>query len=121
MPQLCLKGWDAPPAGGPQERESKGSNFAWALPPDGDAFFVEPTSDGYDSQLCGCLETLEAQINRLGISTLMEQNLSNASGRARHMDRIDSDSIHGPDASFSRSCRTQWILQGATRTSNLRR
>ena len=107
MPQLCLKGWDAPPAGGPQERESKGSNFAWALPPDGDAFFVEPTSDGYDSQL-RCLETLEAQINRLGISTLMEQNLSNASGRARHMDRIDSDSIM---AQLSR--QLQQVLQDA--------
>lgn len=90
MPQLVLKGFDPPTD--EKEGTTIGSNFAYALPPDGDAFFVEPTSAGYDSQL-RCLETLEGQINRLGISTLMESNLTNASAKSKHMDRVDSDSI----------------------------
>lgn len=105
MPQLVLKGYD-PPA---DEKQGLpiGSNFAYALPPEGDAFFVEPTSAGYDSQL-RCLETLEGQINRLGISTLMESNLTNASARSKHMDRVDSDSIM---AGLSREL--QQVLQKA--------
>ena len=62
------------------------------LPPDGNAMYVEPTSDAYDSQL-KCLQTLEEQIRSLGVSVLAKQNVTNAAAEAKRLDRIDSDSI----------------------------
>jgi len=87
-PILVLKGFD----------EDQGRpiglsvNTAVLLPPDGDAFLVEPTSAAYDSQL-KCLQTLEEQISNLGISTLAKQNLTNVAAESKRLDRVDSDSI----------------------------
>ena len=67
-------------------------NTAVLLPPDGNAMYVEPTSDSYDSQL-KCLQTLEEQIRSLGVSVLAKQNVTNAAAEAKRLDRIDSDSI----------------------------
>ena len=66
-------------------------NTAVLLPPDGNAMYVEPTSDAYDSQL-KCLQTLEEQIRSLA-SVLAKQNVTNAAAEAKRLDRIDSDSI----------------------------
>ncbi|MFZ9261033.1 MAG: DUF4055 domain-containing protein [Limnohabitans sp.] len=88
LPVLVLKGFD------PDGNNDLGlsTNTAILLPPDGDAFLVEPTSNAYDSQL-KCLQTLEEQITSLGISTLAKQNLTNAAAEAKRLDRIDTDSI----------------------------
>jgi hypothetical protein len=88
QPVLVLKGFDED-TGRPI---GLSVNTAVLLPPDGDAFYVEPTADAYDSQL-KCLQTLEEQISSLGISTLAKQNLTNAAAEAKRLDRVDSDSI----------------------------
>ena len=88
QPILCLKGFD------PENNSDLGLsvNTAVLLPPDGDAMYVEPTSDAYDAQL-KCLQTLEEQIRSLGVSVLAKQNVTNAAAEAKRLDRIDSDSI----------------------------
>ena len=89
MPILTLKGFD------PDNNESSlglSVNTAILLPPDGDAAIVSPPSDAYNEQL-KCLQTLEAQISSLGISTLAKQNLTNTAAESKRLDRIDSDSI----------------------------
>lgn len=87
-PMLVLRGFD------PDTDVSLGIsvNTALALPPEGGAEWVQPTSDAFDSQL-KCLKELEDQISRLGINTLTQANLTNAAAEARRIDRIDSDSI----------------------------
>ena len=88
QPILCLQGFD------PDNATDLGLsvNTAVLLPPDGNAMYVEPTSDAYDSQL-KCLQTLEEQIRSLGVSVLAKQNVTNAAAEAKRLDRIDSDSI----------------------------
>ena len=88
QPIFCLKGFD------PDSSNELGLsvNTAVLLPPDGDAMYVEPTSDAYEAQL-KCLQTLEEQISSLGISTLAKQNITNAAAEAKRLDRIDTDSI----------------------------
>jgi hypothetical protein len=88
QPILVLKGFDED-SGRPI---GLSVNTAVLLPPDGDAMYVEPTADAYESQL-KCLQTMEDQISNLGISTLARQNLTNAAAEAKRLDRIDSDSI----------------------------
>ena len=88
QPILLLKGFD------PDDSTDLGLsiNTAVLLPPEGDGKYIEPTSDAYDSQL-QCLQTLEQQISQLGISTLAQQNITNAAAESKRLDRIDSDSI----------------------------
>ena len=88
QPILVLQGFD------PDSDSELGLsvNTAVLLPPDGSASYVQPTSDAYDSQLM-CLKELEKQIDTLGISTLAQQNITNAAAEAKRLDRIDSDSI----------------------------
>ena len=87
QPIFCLRG-STPRIHRPgPEREHRG-----AAPTDGDAMYVEPTSDAYDAQL-KCLQTLEEQIRSLGVSVLAKQNISNSTAEAKRLDRIDSDSI----------------------------
>lgn len=88
QPILVLQGFD------PDSDSELGLsvNTAVLLPPDGSASYVQPTSDAYESQM-RCLEKLEQQIDTLGISTLAQQNITNAAAEAKRLDRIDSDSI----------------------------
>ena len=88
QPILCLKGFD------PENDTELGLsiNTAVLLPPDGDGFYIEPTSAVYESQL-KCLQTLEEQIRSLGVSVLAKQNVTNAAAEAKRLDRIDTDSI----------------------------
>jgi hypothetical protein len=88
MPILVMKGYDDEGA----KEVGLSVNNAILLPPDGDAFYVEPTSQSYAAQL-QCLKALEEQISALGISTLAQQNLTNAAADAKRLDRVDSDSI----------------------------
>ena len=89
QPILVLKGFDAESS---DNKLGLSVNTAVLLPPDGDAMYVEPTSDVYDAQL-RCLQALEAQICSLGVSILAQTNITNASAEAKRIDRIDSDSI----------------------------
>ena len=88
QPILCLQGFD------PDNDSDLGLsvNTAVLLPPDGNAMYVEPTSDAYDSQL-KCLQTLEEQIRSLGVSVLAKQNITNVAAESKRLDRIDTDSI----------------------------
>ena len=87
-PLLVLRGYDpdsASPVG-------LSVNTALCLPPEGGGEYIQPTTEAFTAQL-QCLQALEAQISRLGINTLSQQNLSNTGVEARALDRIDSDSI----------------------------
>ena len=88
QPIFCLKGFD------PESSNELGLsvNTAVLLPPDGDAMYVQPTTDAYDAQM-KCLRALEEQICSLGVSVLARQNISNSTAEAKRLDRVDSDSI----------------------------
>ena len=108
-PILALLGFD------PETDTDLGlsANTAICLPPDGNAFYVQPTSEAFDAQL-KCLQALEDQISRLGINTLTAQNLTNAAAEARRLDRIDSDSIMAVIAGdLERTIETYFTYAGA--------
>lgn len=88
FPLLALLGYDDEGA----KRVGLSVNHALLLPPDGDAKYPSMDPTVFDAQL-KCLKALEEQISSLGISTLAQQNLTNAAADAKRLDRVDSDSI----------------------------
>jgi hypothetical protein len=87
QPMLVLKGWDdlSDPAG-------LSVNNALVLPPEGDAFYVEPASSAFDAQRAE-LEALAEEISTLGIATLTKQKNTAESGLSKSLDRVDSNSM----------------------------
>jgi hypothetical protein len=87
QPVLVLKGWDdlSDPVG-------LSVNNALVLPPEGDAFYVEPASSAFDAQRAE-LEALADEIGSLGIATLLRQKDSAESGLSKNLDRVDSNSM----------------------------
>ena len=67
-------------------------NNAILLPPEGDAFMVEPASQSFDAQQ-SYLDKLEEQMASLGISTLFQQKMSAETAESKKMSRTDSDSL----------------------------
>ena len=70
MPILIMKGFDDAP-----DPAGLSVNNAILLPPEGDAFMVEPASQSFDAQQA-YLDKLEEQMASLGISTLFQQKMS---------------------------------------------
>jgi hypothetical protein len=87
QPILVLKGWDdqTDPVG-------LSVNNALALPPDGDAKYVEPASSSFDAQRAE-LEALVDEMKTLGLAVLTSQKNAAESGLAKSLDRLDSNSI----------------------------
>ena len=67
-------------------------NNAILLPPEGDAFMVEPASSSFDSQQA-YLDKLEEQMASLGISTLFAQKQGAETAESKRLSRTDSDSL----------------------------
>lgn len=109
QPILCFQGFD--PDDTNDENLGLSINTAVLLPPDGDAKYVEPTSEVYEAQR-NCLKELEEQISALGISTLAKQNITNAAAEAKRLDRVDSDSIMAI-ISENLACAVQELLEMA--------
>jgi hypothetical protein len=67
-------------------------NNALAIPPEGDAFYVEPASSAFQAQREE-LEALAEEIGTLGIATLTKQKNTAESGLSKSLDRVDSNSM----------------------------
>ena len=87
MPLLIMKGFDDAP-----DPAGLSVNSAVLLPPEGDAFMVEPASQSFDAQQ-QYLDKLEEQMNSLGISTLFAQKMGAETAESKKMSRTDSDSL----------------------------
>jgi hypothetical protein len=87
QPILVLKGWDdqSDPVG-------MSVNNALAMPPEGDAKYVEPASSAFDAQRAE-LEGLANAIKSLGMAILTEEKSGVESGKAKALDRLDSNSL----------------------------
>ena len=87
QPLLILKGFDdqADPVG-------LSVNNALLLPPEGDAKYVEPASSAFDAQRAE-LEALADAIKSLGLAVLREDKNGVESGKAKALDRLDSNSM----------------------------
>ena len=87
QPILVLKGWDdqSDPVG-------MSVNNALAMPPEGDAKYVEPASSAFDAQRAE-LEGLANAIKGLGMAILTEEKSGVESGKAKALDRLDSNSL----------------------------
>ena len=87
QPILVLKGWDdqSDPVG-------MSVNNALAMPPEGDAKYVEPASSAFDAQREE-LEGLANAIKGLGMAILTEEKSGVESGKAKALDRLDSNSL----------------------------
>jgi len=87
QPILVLKGWDdqSDPAG-------MSVNNALVMPPAGDAKYVEPASSAFDAQREE-LEGLANAIKSLGMAILTEEKSGVESGKAKALDRLDSNSL----------------------------
>jgi len=87
QPILVLKGWDdqSDPAG-------MSVNNALVMPPEGDAKYVEPASSAFDAQREE-LEGLANAIKSLGMAILTEEKSGVESGKAKALDRLDSNSL----------------------------
>jgi len=87
QPILVLKGWDdqSDPVG-------MSVNNALAMPPEGDAKYVEPASSAFDAQREE-LEGLANAIKSLGMAILTEEKSGVESGKAKALDRLDSNSL----------------------------
>jgi hypothetical protein len=87
QPLLILKGFDdqSDPVG-------LSVNNALLLPPEGDAKYVEPASSAFDAQRAE-LESLADAIKSLGLAVLREEKNGVESGKAKALDRLDSNSI----------------------------
>jgi hypothetical protein len=87
QPLLILKGFDdqADPVG-------LSVNNALLLPPEGDAKYVEPASSAFDAQRAE-LEALASAIKSLGLAVLREEKNGVESGKAKALDRLDSNSM----------------------------
>ena len=69
MPIMVMKGFDDAP-----DPAGLSVNNAILLPPEGDAFMVEPASQSFQAQQ-DFISQLEEQMNSLGISTLFAQKM----------------------------------------------
>ena len=87
MPIMCIKGFDDAP-----DPVGLSVNNAILLPPEGDAFMVEPASQSFDAQQ-NFISQLEEQMNSLGISTLFAQKVSAETAESKKLSRTDSDSL----------------------------
>jgi hypothetical protein len=87
MPIMVLKGFDDAP-----DPAGLSVNNAILLPPEGDAFMVEPASQSFDAQQ-SYLTQLEEQMASLGISTLFAQKQSAETAESKRLSRTDSDSL----------------------------
>jgi len=67
-------------------------NNALALPPDGDAKFVEPASNAFDAQRAE-LDALVDEMKTLGLAVLTQQKNQAESGLAKSLDRMDANSM----------------------------
>jgi hypothetical protein len=87
QPILVLKAWD-------DQTDPMGLsvNNALAIPPEGDAFYVEPASSAFQAQREE-LEALAEEIGTLGIATLTKQKNTAESGLSKSLDRVDSNSM----------------------------
>lgn len=87
QPVLVLKGYD--------DQGSKvglSVNNAIVLPPEGDAFYVEPASSAFDAQRAE-LEALAEEISTLGLAVLTKQKSGVESGLSKSLDRVDSNAM----------------------------
>ena len=87
MPILIMKGFDDAP-----DPAGLSVNNAILLPPEGDAFMVEPASQSFDAQQA-YLDKLEEQMASLGISTLFQQKMGAETAESKKLSRTDSDSL----------------------------
>ena len=87
MPILIMKGFDDAP-----DPAGLSVNNAILLPPEGDAFMVEPASQSFDAQQA-YLDKLEEQMSALGISTLFQQKMGAETAESKKLSRTDSDSL----------------------------
>jgi hypothetical protein len=87
QPVLVLKGWDDS-----QNTIGLSVNKAILIPPDGDAFYVEPASSAFDAQQ-SFITQLEEQMSSLGISTLFSQKMGSETAASKRLSRTDSDSL----------------------------
>ena len=83
MPIMVMKGFDDAP-----DPAGLSVNNAILLPPEGDAFMVEPASQSFQAQQ-DFISQLEEQMNSLGISTLFAQKDGRRDGR------VEEDESHG--------------------------
>jgi hypothetical protein len=87
MPIMVLKGFDDAP-----DPAGLSVNNAILLPPEGDAFMVEPASQSFQAQQ-DYLTQLEMQMASLGISTLFAQKQGAETAESKKLSRTDSDSL----------------------------
>jgi len=87
MPIMVLKGFDDAP-----DPAGLSVNNAILLPPEGDAFMVEPASQSFEAQQ-QYLNQLEEQMSSLGISTLFAQKQGAETAESKRLSRTDSDSL----------------------------
>jgi len=87
QPIMVLKGWDdqTDPVG-------LSVNNALALPPDGDAKYVEPASSAFDAQRAE-LEALVDEMKTLGLAVLTQKKNQAESALAKSLDRLDANSM----------------------------
>jgi hypothetical protein len=87
QPILVLKGWD-------EQSDPVGLsvNNALAMPPEGDAMYVEPASSAFDAQRAE-LEALVEEMSMLGLVALTKQKNVAESGISKTLDRIDANSM----------------------------
>ena len=87
MPIMVMKGFDDAP-----DPAGLSVNNAILLPPEGDAFMVEPASQSFQAQQ-DFISQLEEQMNSLGISTLFAQKMGSETAESKKLSRTDSDSL----------------------------
>ena len=88
FPLLVLKAWDD----NSDTLQNLSVGNALALPPEGDASYVEPASAAFDA-MSNELKELEEQIGTLGITMLARPKNYQESGTAKALDRADSNSM----------------------------
>jgi hypothetical protein len=87
MPIMVLQGFDDAP-----DPAGLSVNNAILLPPEGNAFMVEPASQSFAAQQA-YLDRLEDQMTSLGVSTLFTQKYVGETAEAKKLSRTDSDSL----------------------------
>ena len=88
FPLLVLKAWDD----NSDTLQNLSVGNALALPPEGDASYVEPASAAFDA-MHNELKELEEQIGTLGLTMLARPKTYQESGTAKALDRADSNSM----------------------------
>ena len=88
FPLLVLKAWDD----NSDTLQNLSVGNALALPPEGDASYVEPASNAFDA-MHNEIKELEEQIGTLGLTMLARPKTYQESGTAKALDRADSNSM----------------------------